>query len=130
MLRKLFRPGAGKRSPDDDDDDPPSRVGLRDDLTGGRHALAYLRQLPRGNELRRTALAEVDGDHPPVVMIHGFLGTRGSMFVLERRLLADGICVFSFDLGVLNTGDIRQSALLIQRKIESILAQTRLPRVD
>src|SRR5947207_12664608 len=91
------------------DEETASRFGLRDDLTGGRHALAYIRHLARGNELRRTALAEVDRDHPPVVLIHGFLGTRGSMYILERRLLDDGICVLSFDLGIFNTRDIRAS---------------------
>src|SRR5437016_6064868 len=99
---------------------------IQDDLTGGRHTLAYIRHLARGNDLRRTALAEVDRDHPPVVLIHGFLGTRGSMYILERRLLADGVSVFSFDLGLFNMRDIRESALLIQRKIDSILDQTRL----
>lgn len=107
------------------------RPGLRDDLTGGRHALAYLRHLARGNETARTRLLEsVDPEHPPVVLLHGFLGTRGSLYLLERRLTDDGICVFTYTLGLFNTHDIRHSALLIQRKVESILAQTRLPRVD
>src|SRR6185436_16763178 len=61
---------------------------------------------------------------------HGFLGTRGSMFVLEHRLSRDGICVFSFNLGPFNTRDIRDSAFLIRRKIESILAQTPIKKID
>lgn len=117
-------------SPSDQDPATPPRAPLRDDLVGGRHALAYLRHLARGNELPRHSLAEPDTDHPPVVLIHGFLGTRGSMIVLEERLRRDGITVFSFNLGLLNTRDIRESARLIQRKIDALLAQVRLPRLD
>ena len=132
MLRKLFHLGATKRrgAPDDSPRDG-ARDSVQDDLTGGRHTLAYLRHLARGNQRRESEPIEtLDADHPPVILIHGFLGTRGSMYILERRLVADGICVFSYNLGLFNTRDIRESALLIQRKIESILAQTRLPHVD
>ena len=67
---------------------------------------------------------------PPVLIIHGFLGTRGSMFMLERRLVDDGFVVVSFNLGTLNVRDIRRSAFLIHRKIERILAQTPSQRID
>ncbi len=104
---------------------------FKQDLTGGRHALAYLRHLARGNAIRRKAFFDtIDERHPPVLLLHGFLGTRGSMFIMERRLNADGICVFSFNLGSLNTRDIRQSAFLIHRKIESILGQTPVKKID
>src|SRR6185369_5792728 len=66
----------------------------------------------------------------PVLLIHGYLGTRGSMYILERRLNDDGLCVFSFNLGSLNVRDIRTSAFLIHRKIESILAQTTVRHID
>jgi pimeloyl-ACP methyl ester carboxylesterase len=49
---------------------------------------------------------------------------------LERKLVADGHCVFSFNLGALNYRDIRRSAFLIHRKIESILSQTRVSKID
>lgn len=104
---------------------------VHDDIRGGGHALSYLRHLARGNRIRRKALFDtLDDRHPPVLLIHGFLGTRGSMYPLERRLAADGICVFSFNLGTFNTRDIRRSAFLIHRKIESILAQTNVHRID
>ena len=104
---------------------------LDQDLTGGRHALSYLRHLARGNQVRRKAFFDtVDARHPPVILIHGFLGTRGSMYILERRLNHDGICVFSFNLGAFNTRDIRASAFLIHRKIEAILAQAPVDKVD
>jgi pimeloyl-ACP methyl ester carboxylesterase len=122
-LRRLWR------GPREREVEPPG--ALRQDLTGGRHALAYLRHLARGNTIRRKAFFQnIDEQHPPVLLLHGFLGTRGSMYVLERRLNGDGICVFSFNLGSLNTRDIRQSAFLIHRKIESILAQTPVQKID
>jgi triacylglycerol esterase/lipase EstA (alpha/beta hydrolase family) len=105
--------------------------GVGQDIVGGQHALSYLRHLARGNRIRRRAFFEtITEKHPPVLLIHGFLGTRGSMYPLERRLLMDGICVFSFNLGTFNTRDIRSSAFLIHRKIESILAQTPVTRID
>lgn len=105
--------------------------GLKQDLKGGSHGLSYLVNLARGNKIRRRAFFDsIREGHPPVLLIHGFLGTRGSMFVLERRLNADGLCVFSFNLGTLNVRDIRTSAFLIHRKIEAILAQTPVKKID
>jgi triacylglycerol esterase/lipase EstA (alpha/beta hydrolase family) len=104
---------------------------ITQDLVGGRHALEYLRHLARGNTIRRKDFFKnVDERHPPVLLLHGFLGTRGSMYTLERRLNSDGICVLSFNLGTLNTRDIKKSAFLIHRKIESILGQTTVKKID
>jgi hypothetical protein len=101
------------------------------DFLGGRDGLSYLRHLARGNRIRRlAALDNLPDGQPPVLLVHGFLGTRGSMYALERRLLEDGFTVFSFNLGTLNSRDIRRSAFLIHRKIESILAQTPIKQVD
>jgi triacylglycerol lipase len=101
------------------------------DLTGGTHGLSYLRHLARGNRIRQPKIFEQVGDGAqPLLLIHGFLGTRGSMYPLERRLVDDGFCVFSFNLGTLNTRDIRRSAFLIHRKIERILAQTSWDKID
>lgn len=104
---------------------------VRQDLRGGSHGLAYVRHLARGNRIRRTSsMADVRPTEPPVLLIHGFLGTRGSMYMLERRLEEDGVTVFSFNLGTINTRDIRRSAFLIHRKIERILSQTSVDKID
>lgn len=101
------------------------------DLTGTTDGLAYLRGLARGNRVRRSASFDnLDTAAPPVLLIHGFLGTRGSMYLLERRLQADGFVVVSFNIGTLNTRDIRRSAFLIHRKIERLLAQTPWQKID
>jgi triacylglycerol esterase/lipase EstA (alpha/beta hydrolase family) len=65
-----------------------------------------------------------------VLLIHGFLGTRGSMYMLENRLVEDGFVVVSFNIGTFNVRDIRRSAFLIHRKIERILAQTPSQKID
>ncbi|RMH42884.1 MAG: alpha/beta fold hydrolase [Deltaproteobacteria bacterium] len=107
------------------------RSGLGQDVLGTTHGLSYLRHLARGNRIRRRARFDrVDDRQPPVLLLHGFLGTRGSMYPLERRLTEDGFTVFSFNLGTLNSRDIRRSAFLIHRKIEAILAQTPVDRID
>jgi triacylglycerol esterase/lipase EstA (alpha/beta hydrolase family) len=122
MKRLLLRPGVRLRELDH---------SMRNDLSGVRDTLSYLRHLARGNRIERRKFFEsIDENHPPVLLIHGYFGTRGSMFMLERRLNDDGVCVFSFNLGMLNVSDIRRSAFLIHRKIESILAQTPVKKID
>jgi triacylglycerol lipase len=101
------------------------------DISGGADGLSYLRHLARGNRLRRRdAFGDAAPETPPVLLIHGFLGTRGSMYMLERRLVDDGFVVVSFNIGTLNVRDIRRSAFMIHRKIERILAQTPSQRID
>jgi pimeloyl-ACP methyl ester carboxylesterase len=107
------------------------RSTIGQDVVGGADGLSYLRHLIRGNRLRRRdAFSEMTPDSPPVLIIHGFLGTRGSMYMLERRLVDDGFVCVSFNLGTLNVRDIRRSAFLIHRKIERILAQTPSQKID
>src|SRR5688500_6704835 len=107
------------------------RSTVGQDVAGGADGLSSLRHLARGTRIRRGASFEsLKADAPPVLIIHGFLGTRGSMYMLERRLVEDGFVVVSFNLGTLNVRDIRRSAFLIHRKIERILAQTPSQRID
>lgn len=104
---------------------------LGQEVRGTTHGLSYLRHLVRGNRIRRQAqIDRLTEAQPPVLLLHGFLGTRGSMYPLEAKLVQDGFTVFSFNLGTLNSRDIRRSAFLIHRKIESILAQTAVKQVD
>ena len=107
------------------------RSTIGQDVGGAADGLSYLRHLVRGNRLRRRdGFGGITPDSPPVLLIHGFLGTRGSMYMLERRLVDDGFVVVSFNIGTLNVRDIRRSAFLIHRKIERILAQTPSQRID
>jgi pimeloyl-ACP methyl ester carboxylesterase len=121
-------------------------LGLTRDLSGGvtdsGHTAIYLRQLLRGNHGQRAQLrtdardvpleGRVDrAPGPPVLLIHGYFATRGSLHLLERHLVRRGHVVMSYPLGALfNLGDIRDSAGLIARKVESIVAQTGVKQVD
>jgi len=106
------------------------------------HSAVYLRQLLRGNRgrraLRTAPVSQPTGaapgttavGEPPVLLIHGYLATRGSLHLLEQHLANRGLVVMIYSLGPINVGDIRDSAGLIARKVESIVAQTGIARVD
>jgi pimeloyl-ACP methyl ester carboxylesterase len=114
---------------------------LTKELTGSvvdsGHSFVYLRQLLRGNSGDRGhAATDVHHDAgrapagPPVLLIHGYLATRGSLHLLEQHLTQRGYVVMSFRFGPINLGDIRDSAGLVARKVESIIAQTGVTQVD
>jgi triacylglycerol lipase len=127
------------------------------EVADSAHSAVYLRQLLRGNRATRehvpmreaerepaspartksngkpnTHATETDAAPTgrPVLLIHGYLATRGSLHLLERHLTQRGHVVMSYKLGPINLGDIRDSAGLIARKVESIVAQTGVTQVD
>jgi pimeloyl-ACP methyl ester carboxylesterase len=118
--------------------------GVSGNVADSGHAAVYLRQLLRGNRAKRAlgslrrrraddrerARTEGSPAQPPVLIIHGYLATRGSLHLLEQHLTDRGLIVMSYPLGPLNIGDIRDSAGLIARKVESIVAQTGIARID
>jgi pimeloyl-ACP methyl ester carboxylesterase len=95
-----------------------------------RRAMSWMRHTLRGNRIAPPGSCELGEAHPPVLLIHGYLGTRGSLHPLESRLTQMGHLVLTYRLGLLHAGDICESAALIARKIESVAAQTPLERVD
>lgn len=97
-----------------------------------REIVTYFRYtFQKGNRKQENDFYDrVTEDVPAVLLLHGFLGTRGAMFPLELRLKRDGFVVFSIDLGVLNIGDIRKSALMIHEKIQAILRVVDLEKID
>jgi pimeloyl-ACP methyl ester carboxylesterase len=112
---------------------------LTENVLDSGHSAVYLRQLLRGNRGDRAHVAvAVDQDAPaaerapgpPVLVIHGYLATKGSVHLLEQQLARRGHVVMSFRFGPINLGDIRNSAGLVARKVESIIAQTGVPQVD
>jgi pimeloyl-ACP methyl ester carboxylesterase len=111
------------------------------DIADSGHAAVYLRQLLRGS---RAPTAHAGAPHrqvaapmpvegppgPPVLLINGYLSNRGSLHLLERRLHERQHTVLTYRLPRMNLGDIRDSAALIARKVESLVAQTSVPSVD
>ncbi len=89
-----------------------------------------MRHTLRGNRIAPPGSCEQGTIQPPVLLIHGYLGTRGSLHLLESRLTEMGHLVLTYRLGLLHTGDICESAAFIARKIESMAAQTALDRMD
>jgi pimeloyl-ACP methyl ester carboxylesterase len=105
---------------------------VTDNVADSGHAAVYLRQLLRGNHGERAHVTEGQPvpSGPPVLLIHGYLATRGSLHLLERHLAQRGHAIMSFQLGPMHLGDIRRTAELVARKVESIIAQTGVPQVD
>jgi len=99
-------------------------------------AALYVRQLLRGNRLRVVPSPPPTGPRvhppsgrPPVLLVHGYLATRGSLHLLERHLTERGHVVLTYRMGPVNVGGIRQAAGLIARKVESLVQQTSVRRV-
>ncbi|MCB1152988.1 MAG: alpha/beta fold hydrolase [Deltaproteobacteria bacterium] len=93
--------------------------------------IKYTRSQLTGNKIPDKDFGQPGAGHRrPLLLIHGFLGTRGAMLVLERRLKVAGIPVFSFPLGVLNIDDIAKSASRIAQKVETVLERYQLEEID
>jgi triacylglycerol lipase len=112
---------------------------LQKDIADSGHTAVYLRQLLRGSRAPTAHGGEVhrhrsapapEKPGPPVLLINGYLSNRGSLHLLERRLHDRHHTVLTYRLPRLNMGDIRDSAALIARKVESLVAQTSVPSVD
>jgi pimeloyl-ACP methyl ester carboxylesterase len=111
---------------------------LGKDIADSGHAAVYLRQLLRGSRAptahgHEVALPEpAPGTQPgpPVLLINGYMSNRGSLHLLERRLHDRQHTVLTYRLPRMNLGDIRDSAALIARKVESLVAQTGVSSVD
>jgi pimeloyl-ACP methyl ester carboxylesterase len=97
------------------------------------HAALYLRQLVRGNRIAPVMSVPAEQrrtDGLPVLLIHGYMATRGAVRLLEQRLVDRGHVVVTYRLGPVHLGDIHGSAAIIARKIESLAGQTGVGRVD
>lgn len=104
---------------------------IGDGVVDSGHAALYVRQLLRGNRaapsIRRPRYAASD---TPVLLLHGYLATRGSVHLLEQRLTESGHVVMTYRLGPVQMGDIRASAGFIARKVDSLCQQTGVEKVD
>lgn len=102
---------------------------VRDAVDTVTHGYEYSRHLVRGNKVgveMSWTLPEVS----PVVLVHGFLGTRGTMLPLTRRFQSDGRVVFSYAYGTFNLGSIRRSAEDLTNHLRSICEKLDVERLD
>lgn len=94
-----------------------------------RDTCSYARQLVRGNAVVGRP-ADITSDQPPVVLVHGFLGTRGTMQPLTERFRADGRAVFSYAYGRAQTSCLRRSAEGLVTQIAALRERLEVDRVD
>ena len=90
-----------------------------------RDLAGYVEFNRKGNDIvRRTDFTQCPR---PVLLLYGFLSTRRTFEVLERRLRRDGYCVWSINLGGLfdafNTKGIDESAEKVREKVERLYAR-------
>lgn len=82
----------------------------------------YFRLAFEGNKVER--ITNFKSLKKPVLLIHGYGGTRRVFQVLEQRLRRDGFSVFSLNLGgifdTFNTKPIPDLAQLVAKKVESL----------
>jgi len=95
-----------------------------------KRAATFVRHTLRGNRVAPPKARMPEGSRAPVLLIHGYLATRGSLHLLERRLTERGHFVLSYRLGLVHAGDICESAATIATQIEAIAARTGLERMD
>src|SRR5260370_13766468 len=104
-------------------------------------SVPYRKLRRRLGELRRYAVFDLSGNQivrrtdfhncaQPVLLLHGFLGTRRVLGVLERRLRRDGYCVWSINLGgflsAFNSRGIDECAELVKEKVERLYGRYQL----
>ncbi len=89
----------------------------------------YTRHLVLGNGITGD-VTRVDPAAPPVVLVHGFLGTRGTMEPMARRFRADGRAVFSYGYGRFQLACLRRSAQGLVQQVRKIREQLECDRVD
>lgn len=90
-----------------------------------RDLKGYLEFDRRGNDIvRRTDFSKCPR---PVLLLYGFMSTRRTFEVLERRLRRDNYCVWSINLGGLfdafNTRGIDECAEKVREKVERLYAR-------
>ena len=105
------------------------RNRVRDAVDTVAHGYEYGRHLVRGNKVG-VEMSWTRQEAAPVVLVHGFLGTRGTMLPLTRRFQADGRVVFSYAYGTFNLGSIRRSAEDLNNHLRSICEKLDVERLD
>jgi pimeloyl-ACP methyl ester carboxylesterase len=111
-------------------DKPSNKPGrLRRAIKTINHSLAYARHLARGNHFAGEMSWTRPGT-PPIVLTHGFLGTRGTMVPLTQRFQSDGRVVFSYHHGTFNLRSLRASAQELVNHLHALRRELGVEQVD
>jgi len=108
---------------------PHKRGRLHRAIKTVNHSLAYARHLARGNHFAGD-MAWTKPGTPPVLLTHGFLGTRGTMVPLTQRFQAAGRVVFSYHHGRFQLGSLRRSAQEMVAHLESLERELGVTQID
>ena len=93
-------------------------------------ALKYAIAEAKGNVVVQDLGEPHAGFRSPVLLIQGWLGTRGVFSILENRLKRDGFPTISFHLGTLNVRDIEKSAEIVATKLRSVCEEHKIEKVN
>lgn len=66
----------------------------------------------------------------PVLIIQGFLAPTMTNYLLKRRLQRHGFTAEDVPIEGLNSGDIRESARVVEMSVNAMLARSRTKKVD
>lgn len=110
-------------------DTKPRHGRFRRVLKSLNHSFAYARHLARGNHFAGEMSWTKPGT-PPIVLAHGFMGTRGTMVPLTQRFQADGRVVFSYHHGTFQLRSLRASAQELMAHLEGLRRELDVPQVD
>jgi pimeloyl-ACP methyl ester carboxylesterase len=102
---------------------------LRNAIKTVSHSVAYARHLARGNHFAGDMSWTKPGS-PPVVLAHGFMGTRGTMIPLTQRFQSDGRVVFSYHHGTFQLRSLRASAQQLVEHLDRLERELGVHRVD
>lgn len=93
------------------------------------HSVEYARHLARGNHFAGDMSWTKPGS-PPVVLAHGFMGTRGTMIPLTQRFQSDGRVVFSYHHGTFQLRSLRASAQQLVEHLGRLERELGVEQVD
>lgn len=93
------------------------------------HGAAYARGLLRGNRFAGD-MSWTQPGQPPVILCHGFLGTRGTMLPMTKRFQADGRVVFSYHHGTFQMRSLRSSAQSLMEQLERLQTELGVEQFD
>ncbi len=105
------------------------RTRIRGAVDTVTHGYDYARHWMHGNRVSG-GMSWVKPGAPPVILVHGFLGTRGTMLPLTRRLQSDGRVVFTYSHGTFQLASMRKTAQQLAAHLRALCEELGVEKVD